>query len=89
MKKISKRVLVLFACCSSVYGLTSAKNKGLEEDTQDVLSNEENGKKSNGSFKSKNTSFDSVAPSIRGPRKVDFGSIKRDRGSDSRIEKIE
>lgn len=89
MKKISKRVLVLFACCSSVYGLTSAKNKDVEEDTQDVLSNEENVKKSNGSFKYKNTSFDSVAPSIRGPRKVDFGSIKRDRGSDSRIEKIE
>lgn len=88
MKKISKRVLVLFACCSSFYGLTSAKNKDVE-DAHDVLSNEENGKKSNGSLKSKNRSFDSVAPSIRGPRKVDFGSIKIDRGRDSRIDKNE
>lgn len=60
MKKISKRVLVLFACCSSFYGLTSAKVN--------------------------NSHFDSVAPSFRGPRKVDFGNIKRDRGHEIKNE---
>lgn len=82
MKKFSKRFLVLFACCSSFYGLTSLKGND-DEDLQDALFEkkvEKSNTKNNKKGVRKTGSFDSVKPSIRGPRKVDFGNIKRDRG---------